>query len=121
MENDTITEKYWKLKALEGQDINIVDNQEHEIFFTLKTNENRVTGFAGCNTISGEYTLEAGNRIRFKNMATTLKICPDVDISESEFFNIFEIADNYTIKDDVLSLNVGRRAPLAIFKAGYFD
>lgn len=119
--NAPIVEKYWKLKTLEGKDVKMADNQEREIFFRLKNQDNRVTGFAGCNTISGEYTLEEGNRIRFDKMATTLKMCPDVDINESEFLKIFELADNYTINDDILSLNVGRRAPLAVFEAVYFN
>ncbi len=119
--DNPITEKYWKLKTLEGKEIKMVKNQEKEIFFTLKTDENRVNGFAGCNSISGEYTLEKGNRIRFSNMLSTLKACPDVDVNEAEFLKIFELADNYTIVDDVLSLNVGRRAPLAVFEAVYFQ
>lgn len=116
-----ITEKYWKLKTLEGQEIRMAENQEREIFFTLKTDENRVTGFAGCNALSGEYTLEEGNRIRFSNMAVTMKACPDIDVNESEFLEVFELADNYTIDGDTLSLNVGRRAPLAVFEAVYFE
>ncbi|TXD47207.1 META domain-containing protein [Polaribacter sp. IC073] len=119
--NNQIVEKYWKLKTLEGKDIKMADNQEREIFFTLKTDENRVTGFAGCNAISGDYTLEDGNRIRFKNMATTLMACPDVDVNESDFLKIFELTDNYTINNDVLSLNAGRRAPLAVFEAVYMQ
>lgn len=115
-----IVEKYWKLKTLEGKDVQMVDNQEREIFFTLKTNDNQLTGFSGCNSFSGQYSLEEGNRIRFSQIATTMKACPDVDINESEFLQIFELADNYTIKDDELSLNVGRRAPLAVFEAVYF-
>lgn len=120
MENAPIVEKYWKLKTLEGQDVKMADNQEREIFFTLKSADNKVNGFAGCNGISGEYTLEEGNRIRFKNMATTMKMCPDVDVNESEFLKVFELVDNYTINGEELSLNVGRRAPLAVFEAVYF-
>ena len=96
-------------------------NQEREIFFTLKTEENRVTGFAGCNSLSGEFTLEEGNKISFKNVAVTMKMCPDVDVNESDFLEVFELADNYTIKDDVLTLNVGMRAPLAVFEAVYMN
>lgn len=121
MDIEPIVGKYWKLKTLEGQHITMADNQEREIYFTLKSQDNRVTGFAGCNTINGEYTLEEGNRIRFKGMLTTLKACPDVDVDESAFLKVFELADNYTIVDDLLSLNVGRRAPLAVFEAVYFD
>lgn len=118
---DGIVEKYWKLKTLEGKEIKMVENQEKEIYFMLKTNENRVVGFSGCNTFGGTYTLEKGNRIRFTQMLSTLKACPDVDINESEFLKVFEIADNFTINKDVLSLNVGRRAPLAVFEAVYFQ
>ena len=119
--NAPIVEKYWKLKTLEGKEVEMADNQEREIFFTLKAEDNRVVGFAGCNTISGEYILKEGNGISFDKMATTLRMCPDVEVNESEFLKIFELADNYTIKDDVLSLNVGKRAPLAVFEAVYFN
>lgn len=88
--------------------------------FMLKTDKNRVQGFAGCNTMSGEYTLEDGNRIRFSKMAVTMRACPEVDFNESEFLEVFNLADNYTINGDTLSLNVGRRAPLAVFVAVYF-
>ena len=115
--NDAITEKYWKLKKLEGKVVTMKDNQEGEVYFILKTDENRVTGFAGCNVLSGEYALEEGNRIRFKNMAVTMRACPDVDVNESEFLEVFELADNYTINGTILSLNVGRRAPLAVFES----
>ena len=120
MEKDnTITEKYWKLKTLEGKQVSMAKNQEREIFITLKKEDNTVTGFAGCNILSGSYTLEDGNRIRFVNMAVSMRACPDVNINESEFLEVFELADNYTIVNDVLSLNIGRRAPLAVFEAVY--
>lgn len=119
--SEPITEKYWKLKTLEGKVVKMDKNQQKEIYFMLKTNDNRVNGFAGCNTISGTYTLEKGNRIHFSQIATTMMACPDLDINESEFLKVFELADNYTINGDVLSLNVGRRAPLAVFEAVYFN
>ncbi len=119
--NEPIVEKYWKLKTLEGQEVKMSKNQEREVYFMLKSDENRVTGFAGCNNLMGSYTLEKGNRIRFSHMATTMMACPDVDFKEHEFLKVFELADNYTINGDELSLNVGRRAPLAVFEAVYFD
>ncbi|WP_026452331.1 META domain-containing protein [Aequorivita capsosiphonis] len=119
--DEPIVEKYWKLKTLEGKPVEMAKNQEKEIYFMLKSEDNRVTGFAGCNTILGSYTLEKGNRIRFKNMGSTMMICPDVAVEDSEFLKIFQLADNYTINGDELSLNVGRRAPLAVFEAVYFN
>ncbi len=119
-DNEGIVNKYWKLVTLEGQNITMAANQERESYFMLKADSNRVTGFAGCNNFTGTYTLETGCRIRFSQMATTMKACPDVDVNEGEFLKVFELADNYTLNADTLSLNVGRRAPLAVFHAVYF-
>jgi heat shock protein HslJ len=120
-ENDNeIVNKYWKLKTLEGKEIKMTDNQEKEQYFILKS-DGTVSGFAGCNQFDGQYKLSEGNRIRFnENLALTMKICPDVKINESEFMEVFKLTDNYTINGDILSLNVGRRAPLAVFEAVYF-
>lgn len=119
-ENKEITNKYWKLITLDGQNVVMARNQERETYFTLSTDDNRINGFAGCNTFTGNYKLEKGWRIHFSQMATTMKACPDVNVNESEFLKVFELADNYTIVGDTLSLNVGRRAPLAVFHAVYF-
>jgi len=118
-EEETIVEKYWKLKTLAGTAVKMAPNQTKEIYFMLKLNETRVKGFSGCNSIMGSYKLSKGNRIEFSKMATTKMFCPNVN--EAEFLNIFDLADNYSIKDDVLYLNVGKRAPLAVFEAIYFN
>lgn len=115
-----IVNKYWKLKTLEGKDIEMTKNQEKEQYFILNS-DGTVSGFAGCNQFNGQFELSDGNRIRFnENLALTMKICPDVDINEGEFMEVFKLTDNYTISGDILDLNVGRRAPLAVFEAVYF-
>tara|TARA_R110002050_G_scaffold290419_1_gene444113 strand:- start:282 stop:683 length:402 start_codon:yes stop_codon:yes gene_type:complete len=115
----SITGKYWKLKTLNGKDIKMEESQKREISFTLKAIDSSVSGFAGCNSLVGQFSIENGNRIRFKNMGTTLMACPNISFNESEFLKVFELADNYTIKEDVLSLNISRKAPLAVFEAVY--
>lgn len=119
--SDTITEKYWKLKTLNGREVTMVENQIRETYFILKSEENRLKGFSGCNTFGGTFTLEKGNSIRFTNVLSTLMACPDVVVNETEFLKVFNLADHYTIKDDVLSLNIGKRAPLAVFEAVYIN
>ncbi len=118
--HEKIVEKYWKLKVLDGKEVKMADNQEKERYFMLKANQNKVEGFAGCNSFSGSYTLENNGQINFKNMATTMMACPDVDVDESAFLEVFELANNYTINGDTLMLNIGKRAPLAVFEAVYF-
>ncbi len=116
-EDEGIVNKYWKLKILERKSVKMTANQEKEQYFILKS-ESTINGFAGCNQFNGTYEIQSGNRIHFKeNMALTMKICPDVDINESDFLEVFKLADNYTINGNTLSLNVGRRAPLAVFEA----
>jgi len=117
--NEPITEKYWKLITLEGQQVTMGADQEREIFFMLKNKDKRLTGFGGCNSLNGEYTLEEGNRITFSNVATTLRACAELPVKEHGFLEVFNLADNYTIVGDTLSLKVGRRAPLAVGSANY--
>ena len=120
MSDNEIVNKYWKLTELDGKKVSMSENQEKEQYFILKS-DNTVTGFAGCNTFNGKYTLKEGMRISFdENMAMTMKACPDVDFNESELMQVFLQADNYSVQDDHLSLNIGRRAALSKFEAVYF-
>lgn len=115
-----ITEKYWKLTILNGDTVTMAKNQERERFFTLKTDENRVTGFGGCNNFHGSYEHGEGDKIRFSNMATTLKACPDVDVDEGGYLEVFELADTYSIDGDILTIYDGDGAAIAVFAAVYF-
>jgi|GEM_PF-523591 len=116
-----ITEKYWKLKTLNAKDVTMHEDQEREVYFMLKTDQNRVQGFAGCNTMSGTYTLQSGNRIKFSQMLTTMKACPDVDVDEAAFLKVFELAENYELAAESLTLKTDKKAPLAVFEAIYFN
>ena len=116
---DGIVNKYWKLVTLEGQPVTMAPDQEREAYFLLK-DSSRVTGFGGCNALNGAYELRADQqRLRFVNLLTTLKACPGPD-NERAFLDVLNQADNYTLRGDTLMLNVGRRAPLAVFQAVYF-
>lgn len=120
-ENDSeITEKYWKLKTLDGEKVEMVENQSKEISFTLKNEENRVTGFSGCNTFSGVYSLLEKNEISFSQMASTMRACPDVDLDETKVLMVFERTNSYKVGDDKLSLKDEDGKTLATFEAVYF-
>ena len=114
-----ITNTYWKLVSLEGQPVTMAPDQEREAYFLLK-DSSRVTGFGGCNALNGAYELrEDQQRLRFVNLLTTLRACPGPD-NERAFLDVLNQTDNYTLQGDTLRLNVGRRAPLAVFQAVYF-
>ncbi len=109
----------WKLIILAGAEVPPAPNQQQAIHFVLQEDA-KVTGYTGCNRFNGTYSLEAGNRIRFSKMASTRMACPETAVKESDFLQVFELADNYTVNEDKLMLNVGRRAPLAVFEAADF-
>jgi heat shock protein HslJ len=116
-----IAGKYWKLVKLGGQNVVMSEAQEREAHFILKTEENKFSGFSGCNAFFGTYTLEQGNRISFGHVGSTRRACPDAQLNEYEFLQVFALADNYSINGDTLELNAEGRASLAIFQAVYFQ
>lgn len=113
-----ITEKYWKLIELNGQAITTGEKQK-EIHLILKNEDNLVAGFGGCNLLNGIYELdEKTNRLSFSKMKTTLMACENMQ-TEDMFHKVLAKIDNYTIKNDTLSLNKARMAPLAKFTVVY--
>lgn len=113
---DKITDVTWRLVELQGKPISRLDKNKRPIQLRFNSKENRVNGFGGCNNFWGSYTLKDGNQISFSKMASTLMACPDLHI-ETELYRVLDRADNYTIKDNILSLNKAKMAPLARFEA----
>lgn len=110
--------RHWQLVKLEGQPVTMAAGQERDAYFML-TDSSRVVGYGGCNNLNGSYELnEQQMRLRFTNVLTTLRACPGPE-NERGFLDVLNQADNYTLQGDTLMLNVGRRAPLAVFHAVY--
>jgi len=108
-----ILDTRWRLVELFGKP---VAGSERFPFILLDSKEGRISGFGGCNSISGSYELRAGNRIRFSNMASTMMACPDMD-AEQEFFKLLALTDNFACDGKNLFLHKARMAPLARFEA----
>src|SRR5690625_2031997 len=115
-----ITEKYWKLKTLNGKEVKMEEDQEREVYFILKTDKNELTGFGGCNDLMGVYELKPNNRIEFSSRAGTLKSCTYLNYDEREFLQVFEVAKQYDLKQDSLILKNELGDALATFEAIYF-
>ena len=60
--------------------------------------------------------MKDGGRIAFSGIAATLRACPDME-TESQFFEVLGMTDNYAIAGMRLSLHKARMAPLARFEA----
>lgn len=106
----------WKLTMLGGEEVTLVENQEKAQYFRLQDNGTFV-GFAGCNDFNGSYTLGDDNKIHFgDDIIMTLKSCPDLDIVEDNFIQVFRSAASYALEDDHLTLMDAEGMPLAEFE-----
>lgn len=116
--DDIITEKYWKLIELNGQPI-VKEESGKEIHIILKNKDSLVTGFGGCNSLSGTYALnKAQSRLKFSGIRATLMACDNME-TEQKFHGVLLKIDNYSLNNDTLSLSKARMAPLAKFKVVY--
>ena len=115
--HSAIEEKYWKLVILEGYPTKLVRNQEKEVYLMLKGEDRRLHGFSGCNAMKGSYVLAPGNGIRFFDIVSTLRACPNVTFDESGYLQLFELVTRYTLSNDTLRLSSKTRDDLAVFKA----
>ncbi|MDR0508155.1 MAG: META domain-containing protein [Dysgonamonadaceae bacterium] len=109
--NPDLVGKRWKLVELSGEPVN--SDQVKEAFIIFKSDDNVVTGNAGCNNINGTYWLGTNNGISFSPMTSTLMMCLNMDV-ENNFKKALEATESYSFKEDTLVLE-GETAPLARF------
>jgi heat shock protein HslJ len=114
--NDNLFDKYWKLDQILGVDIVTLGKLPAEAYITFHAEENRVSGNLGCNDFGGNYELTSGNRIRFSELISTLKMCLGENV-EDRMKQALNTADSYYLSNDTLILNRARMAPLARFIA----
>lgn len=111
-----LLETKWRLFALNGQPVEKAEPGKREIHIILKAKDNRMQGFAGCNTMMGSYELKDGSLILIKKIASTRMAC-DAMTTEVAFLKVLDQIDNYTINGNMLSFNKAKMAPLASFVA----
>ena len=63
----------WKLTRLGDEPVVVAENQR-EPHLVLRSQDNRVSGFGGCNNFNGSYEIE-GRSITFSPMAATMMAC----------------------------------------------
>ncbi|MBV2130528.1 META domain-containing protein [Arsukibacterium indicum] len=98
----------WQLTELQQQPV----DPDNKVFLQFDP-AGRVTGYTGCNSLTGTYQLQ-GSRLSFGPLATTRKACLDETV-EPQLLDVLNNVDNISIAADQLSLNRARMAPLARF------
>lgn len=109
-----LVEKSWKLLELYGSPVTTTNNKEANITFHI--DGNRFSGEASCNRFFGNYQTKGNNQIVFSQTVSTKMMCLDMKI-ETEFMEVLEIADGYSIKNDTLILTKAQAESLARFAA----
>ncbi len=106
---------YWKLTELYGEAIRD-ENPKRGGFIMFRT-DGQMTASAGCNSITGTYTLSPGMRIAFgTNMASTLMGCPN-QAREDNLKKMLAEVNSYVINGNKLSFSVNKMAPAARYES----
>ena len=107
---------HWRLSEMNGNPIITLEGSR-DVYFMMTTQQGQkqITGFAGCNSLTGGYTL-SDDKVKFV-IATTKMMCPPEQMDVEDFLvKVLTSATSYRIEGDVLELLEGQTA-LADFKA----
>ena len=87
--------KEWKVLKLKG--LEQIASAPTLIFHE---NDNRLTGFAGCNNYFSTYTI-SGKEIKFDKTGSTRKLCPDMSVEDVFFKLLPEVARYEVVKKEL--------------------
>ncbi len=108
-----LEESNWTLTHLGDQPLKASSSDREITLHFDKTNQ-RVTGSAGCNRLTGGYSLK-GNALSFTPLATTRMSCPD-DNLETRYLAALDKVTTYRIAGARLELLAADGAMLARFE-----
>jgi len=109
---------YWKLLRLGNTEVAVSERQRepHLILQAPPNGPKRMVGFAGCNRMTGSYTL-AGDHIAFGQVAGTMMACPEGMQTERAFHAALKATARWVIRGEQLALLDTSGNPLALFEA----
>lgn len=106
----------WELTEIMGEPVVYPAADTAKIYIELKSQDNRIVGYDGCNNFSGTFEEKEGQRLQVSPLASTKKFCFNMPTKE----NVAELlgrVDNYAIDGENLMLTKARMAPMMRFKA----
>lgn len=107
---------YWRLYEMNGKLVE-TPADAREVYIKLTNKKSVLEGFAGCNLITGTYTL--GKETLTFDAATTERACDDMT-TENYMMQALTNTDRYTINGLNLLLYKGTFL-LAVFEAKFYD
>jgi copper homeostasis protein (lipoprotein) len=113
----TLTDTYWKLVLLNGEPIAVDQEKKDEQHIVLAKENQRLTGYAGCNRIIGGYQLE-DQRIAF-SMAVSRRGCFKGEEAEAQFLAALSQAASWKVEGQDMELFDQAGKSVARFQAAY--
>lgn len=105
----------WVLEDLDGHKAAPEDFNGNELpYMEIYTNENRFSGFSGCNRMTGSLFYE-WDVLRFGQIASTLMACPNME-KEDQFLKALQGITQYNLENNRLYLSTAGGAPFLTFK-----
>lgn len=89
----------WMVAELNGK--KLVAPPEQRPTLTFDADDKRVSGFGGCNRLTGGYEAD-GNKLKFGPVATTQMACAQGMSTEADFAAALELVTSYKIEGDKL-------------------
>lgn len=112
--NDELVGKKWHLVAFKGKDIQLEEAKAEHPFIEFSEDET-LSGFTGCNNLRGGYSLADAQKIKFSNLISTKKFCPEM-ATENEFLSVLTLARAYEFENRALNFYDKEHQLLAQFK-----
>ncbi|MBC7994086.1 MAG: META domain-containing protein [Rhizobacter sp.] len=110
--NSPLRDTRWTLQTLDGTVAASTGPQTTHL--VLHSASQRLSGFAGCNTLRGRHT-QRGTQLALTALASTRMACPQMQ-QEQRFIELLGVANAYRIEGQVLSLLQGETVRIT-FKA----
>jgi len=105
----------WRLTQL-GEEVVTNPAGAREIHLTLQAQNQRVTGFAGCNRMMGGYAL-SGDELKFDRPGGTMMACEGRMDIEQRFMAMFENVARWKISGNTLQLLDASGKAIATFES----
>lgn len=110
---------YWKLTTL-GDNTVTTGADKQELYMVLSSDEEKVTGFSGCNRFAGSYALQQA-QISFEELLLTRKTCFQNMGLEHQFLAVLAETEYYAVNDVALILYNNDGTVLAQFASRYLQ
>ena len=85
----------WRPMLVAGRPV-VISGHQKEPWIVLDSKSSKLTGYGGCNRVSGSYKAASGGKLKFSHLAATKMPCPSQTI-EQALYDALERTASYRI------------------------